>query len=361
MFVLLPRDKSFHFGKIDCLKKAMKQCDLDYSVEMSRSEIINAILDTLSFDQKKDQLLLFESAFESDHFIHFDHSIPMLDDIDEEKIDTLLHHILKVNVKDFWKGYNGNNFKILSVLFEESSGKMKNLISDQTKSKDFDKIFENIVSSSDSTHLKNFSKFFIKVMKKNLFQFLQPSHLRDLISACQKIEDSENSLQATFALYKDLFQCINKEFEDVCIEANGFWNLKSPTTLNKRKIDVAIVSPDHSTSKKKLKNPDFTPANGRKKNSKLIDKLKYDGDIEKDDGIKNDGNENDSIDTEEKNDDDTIFLKDLKKGTLEKAKKEAEETGKKLRFNVTIYFKDSPSGKDVRFKKVNNTDISSYI
>ena len=249
-FVKLPSLKTFHFGKEASLEKAYEALNLgkiDFS--LGRSEILRSIFSALDHDDKIAQVGLFNDSINSDHIFNTSFGVDTSDMRDDELVDVMLA-ITNCHVDTFWNGFSMKDHKAMTDVFKEAIDLKESIISN---SNSFEKLFENVIVSTGSMHLRNSEKMLLKLMKKNMFQFFSPFHLEALESACDEIIENENSLADHYSELKKLFSLLKSAFQSVFSNDHVFWLLKDDATSEEKKRSANVVTPQIEMFKKRAK------------------------------------------------------------------------------------------------------------
>ena len=342
-FVLLPNEGNFHFGKLDSIKSAWKEVGLgSFNGKLTRVEALSKIFKMMSKENLIKQYESFSDFLESDHFLNFesDHflnsdnnHIEDYESLNKQQLEGTLLSLTRVirgpvaaGAINFHKGFSMKNYSVVHEFFSSAIEMKNNLYGNQVG---FEKLFKNILLTSGNEHMLKNQAFFLKAIKNGVFQFFSPMHLKTILSACDDIVESENSLALSYKEIQKLFKTLLETFEEVFIDYEGYWLEKERFSLEELNRKRAIVSPDIEVFQKKAKYVG---------NSKFGDAVEKNGEYKRTLEFNLEPND-------EKNET-VVELKDKERGYLEKDGK--------------IMYIIPPGPEFLRFRKVNNISPKKY-
>lgn len=291
----------------------------DFDPSIGRSAILRKLFSSLDLEDKKEQLSLFHSSIGGDHILNTSFDIDIKSLNEDEMVDVLVS-ISNGHIDTFWNGFMMNKHKSLPEVFDAAIKIKDSLVACES----FDRVFQNILVSTGSAHMKNSEKMFVKLLKKNMFQFFSPYHLVALEAACDEIMLNENALSDSYNEMKKMFSSIHQALDEYFSKDHVFWVLKDVQTDNSKKRSSNVVTPQIELFKKR---------------AKIIGKEKFAKNYEK-------NGKNDVID-----------------GAARKLNIENENgDGKNMvRIVFIVFWIPKRKKKLLRFKKFNNCDSKYYV
>lgn len=316
----LPDKTTFHFGREDSLEEAWSKQGLgDFDTSIGRSEILRKLFSSLDVEDKKEQLSLFHSSIEGDHILNTSFDIDVKSLNEDEMVDVMMN-VTNGHIDTFWNGFVMTKHKSLPEVFDAAIKIKDSLVACES----FDRVFQNVLVSTGSAHMKSSEKMFVKVLKKNMFQFFSPYHLAAFEAACDEIMLNENALSDSYKEMKKMFVSIQQSLNEYFSNEYVFWVLKDVQTDNSKKRNSKVVTPQIEMFKKR---------------AKIIGKEKFAKNYEK-------NGKTDVID-----------------GAVGKLNIENENGDGKntVRILFIVFWIPKRKKKHLRFKKINNCDSKYYV